>query len=861
MAVAAVAVALVWRQAMVSALHAELSTYITFYPAVMLVALLAGQWAGLVATALSALVVDYWILPPVGRFAIEKPADAVGLALFGLMGVFMSVVAERYRRNRERAAAVEKELAVQKSKVALAESEQRWATTLRSIGDAVIAVDADGKITFMNERAQSLTGWNETEAKGKPAEEIFRIAHEQTGETLESPIGRAMRLNQVVEMANHAVVISRGGNHVPVEDSAAPIRDEIGKLAGVVLVFRDVTERRARQREREELLQALRRQADLLRLSFDAIIVWQLGGAIESWNVGAERLYGFSESEALSRVTHELLRTVHPKPWPEIEARLRESGNWEGELRHFTKDGREVIVSARMQLIVGADSVERILETNRDITERKRAEEALRQSLERLERVLEVETVGVMFWDLNTGCMVDANDTFLKLMGYSRSEVEARELTWQKLTPPDYMDVSRAEVEKFLATGRVGPYEKEYFRKDGTRLWLLFAGSSLGNNQCVEFCVDISERKKAEEALRASEERWATTLRSIGDAVIATCAKGRVIFMNEVAERLTGWPLAEAQGRDLEEVFNIVNEVTRIRPESPVAKVISMGQVVGLANHTALISRSGTELPIEDSGAPIRDKDGQVTGVVLVFHDISEKRRAEKAVRDSERLATTGRMAATLAHEIHNPLDTVGNLLFLIDHSRDTPEMVRQHASVAGEELARVTQMTRHMLSFQREAKSPVPVKIGEVLDNVIALFERKIESSGIQVEKQVEFEEEFLGLPGEMRQVFANLLGNAIEAIGKKGKIRLHAYASTDWHRGRRGLRVTVADNGPGIPDGIRGKIFEPFFTTKGEAGTGLGLWITFGIIEKNDGSLRLRSVTRAGRSGTCFSVFIPVK
>jgi signal transduction histidine kinase len=284
-----------------------------------------------------------------------------------------------------------------------------------------------------------------------------------------------------------------------------------------------------------------------------------------------------------------------------------------------------------------------------------------------------------------------------------------------------------------------------------------------------------------------------------------------------------------------------------------------MGQVMGLANHTALISRGGTELPIEDSGAPIRDKEGHVTGVVLVFHDIREKRRAEKVVRDSERLAMTGRMAATLAHEIHNPLDTVGALLYLINQASDAPEPVRQHASMASEELARVTQMTRHMLSFQRKAKNPVPVKIGEVLDNVLALYERKAESAGIHVEKQLDFDGEFIGLPGEMRQVFANLIGNAIEAIGKNGKIRLHAYASTDWRRGRRGLRVTVADNGPGILAEVRNKIFEPFFTTKGEGGTGLGLWIISGILSNNDGALRLRTVTRAGRSGTCFSVFFP--
>ena len=150
-----------------------------------------------------------------------------------------------------------------------------------------------------------------------------------------------------------------------------------------------------------------------------------------------------------------------------------------------------------------------------------------------MKKVLEVETVGVMFWDLNTGCMVDANDTFLRLMGYSRREVEARELTWQKLTPPEYMDVSRAEVQKFMATGRVGPYEKEYFRKDGTRRWLLFAGSSLGNNQCVEFCVDISDRKQAEEALRSSQAKLQGVIGSAMDAIISADDEQRIVVFNQ----------------------------------------------------------------------------------------------------------------------------------------------------------------------------------------------------------------------------------------------------------------------------------------------------------------------------------------
>jgi signal transduction histidine kinase len=297
--------------------------------------------------------------------------------------------------------------------------------------------------------------------------------------------------------------------------------------------------------------------------------------------------------------------------------------------------------------------------------------------------------------------------------------------------------------------------------------------------------------------------------------------------------------------------------VTRIKPESPVAKVIRLGKVVGLASHTVLIRRDGTEVPIEDSCAPIRNEEGQIQGVVLVFHDVSEQRKVEKALRNTDRLATTGRLAATIAHEIHNPLDAVGNLLFLIDQS--APDDTRQYVSMASQELARVTQMTQQMLTFQREAAKPIPVKIAEILESVIALYERKIKSAGITLTHRTDFDGNILALPGELRQVFANLVGNAIEAVGPRhGTITIRAHTSRDWRRDRTGLRVVVADNGPGIPAEVRNSIFEPFFTTKGESGTGLGLWITSDILRKYDATIQLRTSTQ---SGTCFSVFFPFR
>ncbi|BBL75787.1 PAS domain S-box protein [Methylomagnum ishizawai] len=221
-------------------------------------------------------------------------------------------------------------------------------------------------------------------------------------------------------------------------------------------------------------------------------------------------LLGYSREELLGKafdeLWHEDIRDLFPKAFGNFVRESRVSN----ELRLTRKDGRtlSVILEGHIQ----RDTEGRFVRTHcvlTDISERKQVEETLRRSNEQLQKVLEVETVGVLFWDLNTGCLTNANDAFLDLMGYSRQEIEARELTWQKLTPPEYMDVSRAEVEKFRTTGRVGPYEKEYFHKNGTRQWFVFAGSSLGGNACVEFCVDISERKHAEQRYRALVEAGA----------------------------------------------------------------------------------------------------------------------------------------------------------------------------------------------------------------------------------------------------------------------------------------------------------------------------------------------------------------
>lgn len=346
-------------------------------------------------------------------------------------------------------------------------------------------------------------------------------------------------------------------------------------------------------------------------------------------------------------------------------------------------------------------------------------------------------------------------------------------------------------------------------------------------------------------------------LESLPDAVIITDAVGRVLFMNHCAQELTGSSLAEARGKDLEAIFRLVNEVTHVNTEQPVSRLLRQGKCP--PTHVLFVKSDGGEIPLEYHGTVNRGENGRTESLVFVLRDVSQRQLMEQALRNSERLTITGRLAATVAHEIRNPLESVGNLLYLIAQgTKEAP--TKNYASLASQELDRIIQITGQFLTFQRESAHPIPVQIQEIVDNVLALYARKISSAGITVEKQIPLESSLLAQPGEMRQIVANFVGNAIDAVERnQGRIQIRVHFSHHWKTGRPGLRLVIADNGPGITAEIREKIFEPFFTTKGEHGTGLGLWISRGIINKYEGAMRLRSSIRPERSGTCFSVFLP--
>ena len=371
--------------------------------------------------------------------------------------------------------------------------------------------------------------------------------------------------------------------------------------------------------------------------------------------------------------------------------------------------------------------------------------------------------------------------------------------------------------------------------------------------------LQIKEAKRSRDEIYAREQWLNTTLRSIGDAVIACDPDGKVVFMNGVAEQLTGWKEMEADGLQLAEIFIIRNQRTRAVVESPVEMVRRSGKVVGLANHTILVSKSQTEFHIDDSAAPILDKDARMIGIVLVFRDISERYASEQALIRAEKLASAGRLAAAIAHEVNNPLEGLVNLVYLARSEQD-PQKIRELLAAADRELQRIAHITRQSLGFYRENSSATLFRPDVVVREVFDFYSFRATQARVTLHVNIKTQQKAWGNPGELRQVISNLLANSLDACVAGGAVCVRVRAACSPHDpASDGVRIVVADTGSGIDPENLDRIFEPFFTTKKDTGTGLGLWVSRELIEKHGGRLGVRSSSSGRRTGTVFSMFLP--
>jgi PAS domain S-box len=360
----------------------------------------------------------------------------------------------------------------------------------------------------------------------------------------------------------------------------------------------------------------------------------------------------------------------------------------------------------------------------------------------------------------------------------------------------------------------------------------------------------------AEEALRASEARFHRLVEAMPLGLLISEASGRIIYANQAVERLLGCTD--------EEIAAGVLTLDTLCPSLTVAHAVLNDEAASAEPFEAVCTTRSGELITVLVGIALLNPEA-ITGqrqVAAFIADLSLQKKSEELLRRTEKLAVAGRLAASIAHEINNPLEAITNCLYLASHT-DLSELSRSYIEMAQNELDRVAQITVQTLRFYRGNASNTHIDVHELIETVFALLESRLHGLQIEVVRQFRVASPVVAQAGEIRQVLANLFGNAMDALPDGGRIVLRTATTHDWSTGKSGIAITVADNGTGMDTATLNRIFEPFFSTKGITGTGLGLWISHEIVSKHHGTLRVRSRRATDRlpGGTVFRLFLPTE
>jgi signal transduction histidine kinase len=366
---------------------------------------------------------------------------------------------------------------------------------------------------------------------------------------------------------------------------------------------------------------------------------------------------------------------------------------------------------------------------------------------------------------------------------------------------------------------------------------------------------EIAQRKHVEEKLRRTEQFAQKVVESSVDCIKVLDIEGRVEYMSAPGQRaLEIEDVGPFLGRRWVDFWK---EEDRPRAEAALAKA----QAGGLGSFEGdCATQKGTPKSWDVKITPALSGDGKIERLIAVSRDITELKRAQMALMQAEKLAAAGRLAATIAHEINNPLEAVTNFIYLAKTTEGIPEEVCRTLEIADRELARVAQIAQQTLGFYRDNSQHKWVSLSELIGEVVTLYERKLRYKRLETEIEVDAELKLHLKHGELKQALSNLIANAIDASSEGGKLWLRARANKNWTNGlEKGIRITLADNGSGMSPDVQRQIFVPFFTTKRDVGTGIGLWVTKKLIEQQGGYLRFRSKQGQG-AGTVMSVFLPL-
>ena len=412
-----------------------------------------------------------------------------------------------------------------------------------------------------------------------------------------------------------------------------------------------------------------------------------------------------------------------------------------------------------------------------------------------------------------------------------------------------------------VALNRNGDIEDAYFnfvyqalrRDDGQVQGVLVNG--------IEVTYEVLARQELNRRDRVTG-LLAAIVDSSDDAIVSKNLDGIITSWNKSAELLFGYRAEETMGRHI----TLIIPPDRRAEEDMIIERIRRGQRVDHFE-TVRLRKDGSRIEVSLTISPVKNSAGRIIGASKVARDITERRQVartlrenEERLRKTEKLAAAGQLAASLAHEINNPLSSITNALYLLKHHSGLDPKAQHFVNIASTELARMSRIVKQSLSYYRSRVLPKDVDIAAAVDESLEVFSGKTDRGGIRVTRKIAAAEPVLGFPDEVRQVIDNLLLNAVEAMPRGGHLAISVRPSRNWKDPSvHGVRLTIADSGSGIPKGILPRIFEPFFTTKPEKGTGLGLWVVYALLARHEGAIRVHSSALPGHCGTAVSVLWP--
>jgi PAS domain S-box-containing protein len=496
----------------------------------------------------------------------------------------------------------------------------------------------------------------------------------------------------------------------------------------------------------------------------------------------------------------------------------------------------------------------------RNVTETVMGARRLRESEARLKLATEIAKLGVFVWDTVEDKGSWENDRMYEIFGRTRDQGPVNGAAFvNEIVHPDYRDAFRQAFEKTRQKGDPFRFAGLMFWPDGTPRWIEING----NLQCetdgspgkiLGTLRDMSDLRKAEEGLRENAKRLgelAAIVASSDDVIVSKDLNGIITSWNDAATRVFGYSPDEMIGSS---VLKLIPEHLH-SDEKTIIESIRAGRRIGHFE-TVRLAKDGRLIDVSLTVSPIKDEEGRVIGASKILRDVSSRRRIEQTLLQAEKIAATGRMAATIAHEINNPLEAVMNLLYLL-RPKITDDDGRNFLATAEDELGRVSHIAKQTLGYYREHAAASLASVSEIAEHALVIYEPRCTAAGIIVRRSIAPSTKIVLRRGEMMQVISNLIANSIYAMPSGGTLSVSV---RDASSANDGIVLTVEDNGVGIAPADLPKVFEAFFTTRTTVGTGIGLFVAKQFIEGHGGRISIESDNESEKRGTVVSVFLPL-